>query len=412
MSHPLAVHFGLAVLALASLWAQMTYRIPGRSVFWALPWLGPAVACLGPLLLVNTVAGRISASQLALRRVARWALVATAACGALAFVTPAGPPQRVVIPLSLWGALVFLYLLVIVVIADVVRSIAPPIARRILWWIERVTLVFVAGFIVVGLVAFVNGRFDTSAVTEVKTHIRDIGWTEIELERALEYGWADLRSWRKRDGVERIFLTPTERTEHWPGQAIVVHMRAGALRLPWVVGLAGDVEEENLRTLAIAPNARAPRAVLIDWYLQHHRWQEATLQTLDYVERFPSESEYVRGVAANLGVAHQNAAARQVLERLVVRHRTPEILGLTGWVLHITGDKPRSLELLGEAIRLDPDDWINYYRLGNVFQNTGRYDDAIRTFEQMLERRPHYPEVERQLGWLRDKVKQRGPSAR
>jgi hypothetical protein len=42
----------------------------------------------------------------------------------------------------------------------------------------------------------------------------------------------------------------------------------------------------------------------------------------------------------------------------------------------------------------------------------GRYDDAIGTFGQMLQRRPNYPEVERQLGWLRDKVKQRGPSAR
>jgi len=100
-----------------------------------------------------------------------------------------------------------------------------------------------------------------------------------------------------------------------------------------------------------------------------------------------------------------------VLERLVVRHRTPEILGLAGWVLNITGDAPRSLELLGEAIQLDPGDWINYYRLGNVFQKLGRYDDAIRTFERMLERRPNYPEVERQLTWLREKVRQRGALA-
>jgi uncharacterized membrane protein len=412
MSHPLAVHAGLAVLAIASLWAQMAYRIPGRSVFWALPWLGPAVACLGPLLLVNVVAGRISASQLAFRRVARWALVATAACAALAFVIPGGAPREVVIPVLLWGAVVFLYLLVIVAIADAVRANAPPIARRLLVWLERATLVFVAGFIVVGLVAFLNGRLDTSPVTEVKTRIRDVGWAEIELEHALRYGWADLQSWRNPGGVERIFLTHGERAEHWPGRAIVVHVRAGALRVPWVARLTVDKEEENRQILAIAPNARAPRAELIDWYLKQHRWPEATVETLDYLERFPSEFEYARIVASHLGVARQVPAARQVLERLVVGHRTPEILGLTGWARHLTGDSPRGLELIGEAIRLDPDDWTNYYRLGNVLQNAGRYDDAISAFEQMLERRPNYPEVERQLTWLREKVRQRQTSAR
>src|SRR4029077_19117531 len=104
-------------------------------------------------------------------------------------------------------------------------SNAPPVARRLLRWIERVALVFVAGFIVFGLVAFVNGRFDTSSVTEVKTQIRDIGWAELELEQALQYGWAVLRPWRKSDGVERVFLPPRERTEHWPGQPIVLRMR-------------------------------------------------------------------------------------------------------------------------------------------------------------------------------------------
>jgi uncharacterized membrane protein len=412
MSHPLAVHAGLAVLTLASLWAQMAYRIPGRSVFWVLPWLGPAVACLGPLLLVNAVAGRISASQLAFRRVARWALVATAACAALAFVIPGGAPHQAAIPLLLWGALVFLYLLVIVAIADAVRSNAPPIARRLLVWLERATLVFVAGFIVVGLVAFLNGRLDTSPVTEVKTRIRDVGWAEIEVEQALRYGWADLQSWRSPGAVERIFLTHRERAEHWPGRAIVVHVRAGALRLPWVVRLTVDKEEENRQILAIAPNARAPRAELIDWYLKQRRWPEATVQVLDYLDRFPSEFEYVRAVAAQLGTARQESEARLVLERLVVRHRTPEILGLTGWVMHITGDTPRGLDLLGEAVRLDPDDWIHYYRLGTVYQRAGRYDDAIRMLEQMLERRPNYPEVERQLSWLRERVRQRQSAAR
>jgi hypothetical protein len=307
---------------------------------------------------------------------------------------------------------VIVYVLVIVVVADVVRSAAPPIVRRLLRWIERGALVFVAGFIVVGVVAFVNGRFDTSVVTEVKTHVRDAGWAEIELEYALQYGWVDLGSWRKSGGIERIFLSFVERTEHWPGQAIVVHLRSGALRLPWVQRLAVDVEEYNRQILAIAPNARAARAELIDWYLTHHRWQEATAQTLDYLERFPADFEHVRGIAAKLGVARQETAARQVLERLVVRHRTPEILGLAGWIMNVTGDRQRSVELLEEALRLDPVDWINYYRLGNVFQGLGRYDDAIRAFERMLERRPNYPEVERQLTWLREKVRQRGSLAR
>ena len=133
--------------------------------------------------------------------------------------------------------------------------------------------------------------------------------------------WADLRSWRTADGTDRIFLSQKERTEHWPGQAIGVGVRAGALRLPWIVSLAVDEEEYNRQILAIAPNARAVR---IDWYLRHHRWPEATL---DYLDRFPS-------------------------------------------------------------------------------------DDAIRTFEQMLERRPNYPEVKRQLTWLREKVGQPGALAR
>jgi hypothetical protein len=412
MSHPIVLHVVLAALAAGSLWAQMTYRIPGRSVFLALPWLGPAVACLGSLLLINAVAGRISASDTALRRVARWALTMTFALGVLAFAIPAGPIRRVLAPALVWAALGTVYLFAVIVIAGLVSSAAPAVVRQALRWMERVALALVAGFIVVGVVAFVNGHFDASLPTEVKSQIRDIGRAEVELEHVADYGWADLRSWRRPGGIERVFMSRTERAHSWPGQAIVARVRSGALRLAWIVDMGVDVEEYNRQILAIAPNARGARGALIDWYLSRHRWQDATAQTLDYLDRFPGEFEYVREVAAKLGLAHQTVAARAVLERLVARHPTPAILSLTGWVMNVTGDRSRSIELLETAVRLDPGDWIHYYRLGTVYHGAGRDDDAIVTFEHMLERRPNYPEVERQLGRLREKVKERGLRAR
>src|SRR5204862_467606 len=85
---PIVLHAVLAGLAICALGAQMRYRIPGHSVFLVLPWLGPAVACLGPILLVNAVIVQINTSGFTIQRVERWALALAFAVGGLSFVSP------------------------------------------------------------------------------------------------------------------------------------------------------------------------------------------------------------------------------------------------------------------------------------------------------------------------------------
>jgi tetratricopeptide (TPR) repeat protein len=271
---------------------------------------------------------------------------------------------------------------------------------------EHAALLFVGGFVLYGLVLFFNGTLDSSPPMEAASEIVDIGGGEVELWGFLPYSWGSLRSWRREGGTERIFLTRTERSRAWPGQAILVKVRKGYLGIPWVSALERDQEKYARRVLEIAPTAAGPRKNLIRFYLERRRWKEAAAAGQEYLQLYPNDYDFISGVAAALGVARQDAEALSLLEPFVARQPNYELLNMVGWMLHRAGQSARGIALLESSIPLDPDSWWAYYHLGYAYRDVGRLEDAVAMFQKVLERRPNYPEIEQQLQFLRRRMRQ------
>jgi len=119
----------------------------------------------------------------------------------------------------------------------------------------------------------------------------------------------------------------------------------------------------------------------------------------------------VNDCGIGIGVAGRAEDAVVLLEPFIARQpRNYELLNLVGWGLHQAGQSARGIEILEAAIPLEPGNWMAYYQLGYAYQTIGRPTEAIVMFEKVLQIRPEYPEILRELQILRKRVEHRGGS--
>lgn len=407
--------FPHALLVCFSLWAvhiQMTYRVPSAMLFLVLPWIGVALSCLSLLIFINRLILRPHPGLLGamLRQIERHVLLVGLALITLSALVPVWLAARWLLPLYLWGTLVLAYIVLVTFLARLTAPAPSSPVRRLFDRMERLALGLVGGFVLYSFVLFLNGTLDTSEPVEHKSQILDIRGAEVEIGWLLPYSWADLQSWRRSGGTERVFLTWSERRRTWPGQAVLVQVYKGSLGIPWVKTVARDEEKYYRQVLAVAPTAVEPRKELIHSYLERRLWKEAAAAGQEYLQYYPNDYDFIRGVASALGVARQYDGAIPLLEHFVVCQPNYEILILTGWVMHLSGQSARGIPLLESSIPLEPGNWWAYYHLGYAYRDVGRLQEALAMFQKVLERRPNYPEVEEQLQLLRQRLKQPPPA--
>jgi tetratricopeptide (TPR) repeat protein len=389
-----AAHLLLLPLAAGALAAHLTYRVPT-------PFLGLALAALVIVGFVNQFLARPPAAGRTVRRLLSAIVLATLVSVTSGLIP--GPALPVIVSVVAGTiAAVLIALLAVVGVAALAAALAPPALARPLLWVEGSLFAAVSLFALTGGLAFLNGHFDPSLPRDVATTVQAVHRAETD---AFGTPWGyisvDLASWRRQGAVETVVLVGTEPGRTWPGQAVTVRVHPGALNVPWVSSVARDEEAYSRRLLEFAPTAKSPLRDLIAIYLAAHRWPETTAAALRYADLHPEDGDFLRGVAADLGMAGRNADALAILEPVARRHPTPEILGVTGYVLSQNGRAAEATAMLKEAIRLAPDEWLAYYRLAHVYRAAGRLEDALAMLEKALEREPGLPEVEQSVMQLR-----------
>jgi hypothetical protein len=161
-----------------------------------------------------------------------------------------------------------------------------------------------------------NGTFDSAPPSEHRSEIVKvwgIGQTSM--------WWADVRSWESPRGIKRILIFP-ERDRVVPallseGRRVLVRVRPGLFRLPWVESMRLDYEHELDPLVAAAPSASMPRKWLIETLLRDGRWGEAAQQTQTYARYHPDDRDFVKRVATALRAARQTTPASE-LDRMAV----------------------------------------------------------------------------------------------
>jgi len=94
--------------------------------------------------------------------------------------------------------------------------------------------------------------------------------------------------------------------------------------------------------------------------------------------------------------------ARQVLILAVQEKADPGLIALyQGWAMHIDGMPGEAEPLLREAIRMKPKEPLGWQLLGLIEADSGRVEDAIRSFERAVDTEPTNASSWNNLGFLR-----------
>ena len=331
-------HLVVLIACVIALWIQLFYRVPGTFLFLLLPWVSFAVLCL----------------QLVF------------------FIRYMFTPGSVDLPF------------------------APAWTH-----VERVSGIMVRVFVYYSVLLFANGALDAGPAEEHESSIVAIRGADLDLGVSVPYVWAGLQSWQEPGRVERVLLRVGETRTLWEGQQVVVQVRPGAFGLAWVSRIEHDQAKYFEAVIKAAPDAQTARRQLVQFYLEHRRWLDASRACREYARRWPDDYDFLKYVALFFGGLGRFEDMLLVLEPFAARRPDYEVYNLTGLAMWRVGRKAEAARLLEASIALDPENWWADYFLGYVYGALGRTSDGIGAFERALVKRPDFPEVRRELARLK-----------
>ena len=332
-------HALVTSLACWGLWVQMAYRVPSQILFVLLPWIGLATTGLSFGLLVNHV---------------------------LDAVATEGPLRQAV--------------------------------RRIEWGVSLV----VRAFIYYSLLLFANGKLDVGPPTDRVSEVRAVRAVPAPLGGVTPHGWLAVRSWEEPGKTIRLLLRPDERGTFWVGEPVVLELRQGALRIPWVAAIIEDRDRRNRAILEVAPGAAMAWRDLIRFNLERARWKQVVEPAQQYFGIYPGDRQFLVEVADALDMAEQPAEEVQILAP-IMREAPPDayLFKVYGLALSRSGRKTEAVEWLRRSIERERSDFWAHYHLGHTLRDLGRVAEAIEVYERAQALKPGYPEVESDLVMLR-----------
>jgi hypothetical protein len=331
----------IVLVCLLGATAQLNYRVPGSVLFLALPGMAVALSIFAFILLINQL---------------------------LSGVSPNHP------------------------------------FRQTLHRMEQFTYLLVFVFVLSSILVYANGRLDGSTPVNRSSEVLAVSSGKINLGLRIPYAWVSLRSWENPDRIERLLLRRGEQHLLWGGQPVLVQIRSGYFGIPWAYHIEPNEEKYNLEILKLAPTASLVWKKLVNFYLDRQRWEEAAAAAHDYLKAYPNDVEFALETGTVFTGVDEYGEGISFLEHAAGREPTYETFQVLAAALIQQGKKKRAAELLEKSVRISPDSWEAYYRLGYMYGEMKMFREATAMFEKVLERQPHFPEVEKQLADLRSKV--------
>lgn len=409
LGHAWLVHLGLALACLGALDIHTTYRVPAGPFVLVLPWLGVAAIALSALLLVVSLlpaAGGSGAARILDRMERRsfWTAASIVPIGLAAAVSANKPWVAVVVlgtGVSLAGGSV----------AAVARRMVldgGETLAAILRRLRRVGLACVSVFLVWSAVVLVNEMLDRSAPVERESEVLGLmaGRAGTGLGDLVSHAEVRLRSWRFEGYAERLVLAPWERERVWIGEPVIVHVRAGALGIPWVSAVTQDEPRYLRQLLTTFPGAIHPLKRLIKAAIERRQWDEAIALTHRYAALYPGDPSQAQYVAGYLETAARYNDGVELLRDAAERRPDYNILCMLAVALDRSEDHHGAIRVLNRAVQLKPGAFLAFHFLGEAYAALERREEAIKAYEAELAVRPQSLEVRRRVKALRDSLPQ------
>jgi len=276
-------------------------------------------------------------------------------------------------------------------------------------WLHRAGIVAVGIFILWTIVVYVNGAWDSSTPVEHDSEVLAVIATVVDPGRGalMPHTQADLRSWRSADRVERLVLAHAETRRVWVGQPVRVRLHAGRLGIPWISAVVHDEMGHARQILQVSPTAFHAMKRLIAGLLERRQLDEALAVTRRYVALYPDDVEQVQFVAGYLQVAGRYREEVELIAPAVERRPDYTSLCMLGVALARGGRPLQGIDVLDRAVRFQPDSFLAFHDLGEIYHALGRHEEAIAAYEAELVRRPRSLETRRRVQVLRDIIRAR-----
>ena len=80
--------------------------------------------------------------------------------------------------------------------------------------------------------------------------------------------------------------------------------------------------------------------------------------------------------------------------------KAADLYAMRGYQRHLKDDLPGALSDYGEAIKRDPRLTMAFNNRGNIYRDTGQYDQALAVYDRALALNPDKPDPLASRGWI------------
>ena len=269
--------------------------------------------------------------------------------------------------------------------------------RTVFHTAERVGGICVRVFVVYGVFLFANAALDRTETVAREADVVEIVGADLSFG-LVPHSWVVLRRLDDPHHVERILRSPGD-PRLWPGQPVLLHVRAGFFRLPWVAQIAVDDVRQSLAVLKFNPRAAEAWKMLIAGYAQRSQIPEAVAATLEYERLNPVDQDFPERIALGIGMAGDCAHMYDLLAPFIGRRTDYEFLTYMGYALACLKRRDEAMTWLEKAIALEPENWWAYYHSGYMFFDAQQFERAEPYFAKVLATR-HIPDVARDVATI------------
>jgi hypothetical protein len=275
-------------------------------------------------------------------------------------------------------------------------GVASDVLARVGWWSRWL----VVGFVWVAIALMVNARFDGSPPVAHRAQVVAIGARSRAPGAGLVHSWMDVRSRTLGESV-RIPLGPYEQATFWRGEPVLVVVRTGQLGIPWIARIERDVEGAYRNVLARLPGARGPSQALVNFLIDHMRWEDARDESVRYLALHPEDVDFAVYAAGNMSVRGWLDTSAEMLRPAAARRPGRHLLSMLAWIEARRGDSARAVAVARAAAERYQDAWEFPLIAGWALTRAGDRPGAAAAFEEANRIRPGVAEVARAASTLR-----------
>jgi tetratricopeptide (TPR) repeat protein len=322
--------------------------------------------------------------------------VAVAACLLAVFMQQLfRVPSRFLFILIPYVSAALVFLSVIVLVNHLLRGVREDDPARTVFRVaEKVSGILVRVYVLYSVLLFANAALDRTVAGFREADVVEIAGDSLDFG-LIPLRWVALRPVGDTGPVERVLLSPVD-PPLWPGQPVLLELRPGFFRLPWIALISLDDLRWGRAILERNPTSAEGWKSLIKGYALRDNVPDGTDATVKYARLYPGDHDWPERIALGLGMTGHCAEMYRILEPFIPRRRDFEFHVYVGHALACMKRRPEALLFLEKAKALEPENWWADYEIGYLYFDAQKFELA-RPFLVRVQEKRHIASVARDL---------------